>query len=113
MARRTKTHLLAWVLAAVSTAAAYNGAAPGPVSQPNVADDHASWLVRDLWQFEAGPSEPTVASPAAAESRQVLLVTAAADRPAGLDAEYVSWLQRDLWQFTATAASTEPTQPED
>jgi hypothetical protein len=113
MARRPKTYLLAWTLAALATAAAYNGAATLPAPPLDIADDHASWLVRDLWQFETVEAEPSRADPETAEPRRALLVAAAMDPHAGLDAEYLSWLQRDLWQFTTIAASTQPSQGED
>jgi len=112
MTRRTMTYVLVWMMAAMATVVASN-TAHGSGTGRIVVDDHASWLVRDLWQFEAVVVEAICASPAPAEPRRALLIALVPDRQAGLDPEYESWLRRDLWQFTQIPTPAEATEQDD
>ena len=78
----------------------------GGAAKSERAEEDASWLTRDLWQFVAPPGS-TTAPLTAEEEMQYLHQDAFKAQQARRQAEeewreYQSWLTRDHWQFPAT-----------
>ena len=108
MSRKPRNILVAVLAVLVGSIglAANDSGGSGGAAKSERAEEDASWLTRDLWQFVTTPgstSAPLTAEQEMQHLHQEAFKAQQARRQAEAEwREYQSWLTRDHWQFPAT-----------